>query len=210
MDTKDPKLYKGDTPEELDDFLYKCERQFDAKGFQKEENCEGVTSADPIAYKEETMKQFSNEANSWTHFKTLLRELPERDKEEAYAESSQKLTNARQRKTDTVNGFYDFVYKLHIRLRTLDRERAMTVQQFFGYFRARLLPGYRTMLDELNPGPRTMNELLRRVRRYERTAKVNAPKDGHKGSEEGSWKTSRCSGNSDCCAHSMSTQFSFR
>ena len=61
-----------------------------------------------------------------SHFKTLLREILEGDKEEAYAESSQKLTNARQRKIDTVNEFYDFTYKLHIRLRTLDKERAMT------------------------------------------------------------------------------------
>ena len=46
LNTKDPVSYKGDTPEELNDFLYECERQFDAKGFQKEENREGVTSAD--------------------------------------------------------------------------------------------------------------------------------------------------------------------
>ena len=89
--------------------------------------------------------QFPDGADSWTHFKTLLREFLEGDKEEAYAESSQKLTNARQRKTDTVDEFYDFTYKLHIRLRTLDKERAMTDQQFFDYFRARLLQKYRTM-----------------------------------------------------------------
>ena len=64
LKTKDPKLYKGDTPEELDDFLYECERQFDVKGFQKEENREGVTLADSTAYEEETMKKFSNEADS--------------------------------------------------------------------------------------------------------------------------------------------------
>ena len=209
LGTKDPKLYNGDTAEELDDFLYECERQFDAKGFQKEDNREGVPSADPTAYNEETMKKISNEADSWTHFKTLLREFPEGDKEEAYAESSQKLKNAKQQKTNTVNELYNLMYKLHIRLRTLCRESAMTFQQFFDYFRARLLLEYRTKLNELIPGPQTMNELLRQVRRYERTTEVNAPKDGHKGSEEGSWKTSRCSGNSDCCAHSRSTQYEF-
>ena len=85
LKTKDPISYKGDTPEELNDFLYECERQFDIKGFQKEENREDVTSADLASYKEETMKKFSNKGDLWTHFKTLLREF----------ESSQKLIYAR-------------------------------------------------------------------------------------------------------------------
>ena len=54
LKTKDPISYKGNTPEELNDFLYECERQFDAT---KKENREGVTSADLAAYKEETMKK---------------------------------------------------------------------------------------------------------------------------------------------------------
>ena len=99
LKTKDPISYKGNTSEELNDFLYECERQFDTKGFQKEESREGVTSADLATYKEETMKkvgyatgfledraktgwkswliQFPNGADSWAHFKTLLREFLE-------------------------------------------------------------------------------------------------------------------------------------
>ncbi len=48
LKTKDPKPYKGETPEELDDFLYECERQFDAKGFTTEEDREGETPADRV------------------------------------------------------------------------------------------------------------------------------------------------------------------
>ncbi len=202
LKTKDPKPYKGETPEELDDFLYECERQFDAKGFTTEEDREGETPADRVHQKEDTKKkvayatgfleeraktdwkswllQFPLGADSWTHFKTLLREFLEGDKEEAYAEGSQKLTNARQRKGDSVNEYYDYTYKLHIRLRALDKERSFTDQQFFDYFRARLLQEYRIKLDELIPGPKTMHELLHQVHRYEKTARTHAQKDGHK------------------------------
>ena len=201
LKTKDPKPYKGDTPEELDDFLYECERQFDAKGFEQEDP-EGETPAGQVYQMEETKKkvayatgflenraktdwkswllQFPGGADSWTHFKTLLREFLEGDKDEAYAEGSQKLANARQRKGDSVNEYYDYTYKLHIRLRALDRERSFTDQQFFDYFRARLLQEYRTKLDELIPGPKTIRELLHQVRRYEKTAGIHTQKDGQK------------------------------
>ena len=33
LKTKDPVSYKGDSSEELNDFLYECERQFNIKGF---------------------------------------------------------------------------------------------------------------------------------------------------------------------------------
>lgn len=206
LKTKDPNPYKGDSPEELDDFMYECERQFDAKGFPTEEDREDITPAEQAIYRQETrgkvayatgfledraktdwkswLIQFPKGADSWTHFKTLLREFLEGDKDEAYAESSQKLTNARQRRTDTVNEFYDTVYRLHIRLRTLDKERAYTDQQFFDYFRARVLPEYRLKLDELIPGPKTMNDLLHQLQRYEKTVKINTSREGHKDKSE--------------------------
>lgn len=202
LKTKDPNPYKGDTPEELDDFLYECERQFDAKGFPRERTTDDEDAPAQALNKEETMKkvayatgfiegraktdwkswllQFPDGADSWTHFKTLLQEFLEGDKEEAFAEGNQKLTNARQRRSDSVNEFYDYTYKMHIRLRALDSKRAMTDDQYFDYFRARLLIEYRVKLDELIPGPRNIHDLLHQVRRYEKSAKTTGSREDSK------------------------------
>ncbi len=115
--------------------------------------------------------QFPAGPRSWTHFSELLQEFLEGDKDEAWSEGNQKLATAKQRRSDTINIFYDYTYKLHIRLRALDQGRSMTDQHFFDYFRARVLPEYRTKLDELMVGPKTMQELLAQLHKYERSNK---------------------------------------
>ncbi len=200
LKAKDPAPYKGVSPAELDEFIYECERQFASRGFQSEEIQEGVTPMSQSQLREETIKKVAyatgflestprtdwrswllqnpGGATSWTHFKTLLSEFLEGDKEEAYLEANEKLLAAKQRKGDTINAFHEYAYKLHIRLRALDSAQAMTDRQFFNFIRARILPDHRVELDKLMIGPRTIQELLTQIRKYERAAKTHIKQDG--------------------------------
>ncbi len=77
-----------------------------------------------------------------------------------------------------INAFHEYAYKLHIRLRALDSAQAMTDRQFFNFIRARILPDHRVELDKLMIGPRTIQELLTQIRKYERAAKTHTKQDG--------------------------------
>lgn len=193
LKSKDPEPYKGIDIEELDNFIDERERQFTSKGFERDNLVGTGTLAQQQDRKEQAMKkvayaegfledrartdfkswklQFPAGPRSWTHFSELLQEFLEGDKDEAWSEGNQKLATAKQRRSDTINIFYDYTYKLHIRLRALDQGRSMTDQHFFDYFRARVLPEYRTKLDELMVGPKTMQELLAQLHKYERSNK---------------------------------------
>ena len=95
------------------------------------------------------------------------------DKKKAYLETNKKLLAAKQRKGDIINAFHEYAYKLHIRLRALDSTQTMTNRQFFNFIRARILSNHRVELDKLMIGPRTIQELLTQIRKYERAAKTH-------------------------------------
>ena len=57
LKAKDPALYKGVSPAELDEFIYECERQFASRGFQSEEIQEGITLMSQSQLREETIKK---------------------------------------------------------------------------------------------------------------------------------------------------------
>lgn len=202
LKSKDPEPYKGIDVEELDNFIDECQRQFTSKGFERDDLVGTGTVSQMADRKEQAMKkiayaegyledrartdfkswklQFPEGPRSWSHFTDLLHEFLEGDKDEAWSEGNQKLAAARQRRSDTINIFYDYTYKLHIRLRALDQMRSMSDQQFFDYFRARVLPEYRIKLDELMVGPKTMQELLAQLHKYERSTKLQQQKDVNK------------------------------